>query len=69
MGVAKFSFFFQFQIEGFDDDAGRVVVKMAIGGMKASLNVFLMQAVSKKEYAEYGKVLSKLQVKSGRGLL
>lgn len=45
------------------------MVKMAIGGTKASLNVFLMQAVSKKEYAEYGKVLSKLQVKSGRGLL
>lgn len=47
------------QIEGFDDYAGRVVVKMAIGGAKEAFNEFLCQPVSRKEYAQYGKCISK----------
>ncbi|XP_037817815.1 G-patch domain and KOW motifs-containing protein [Lucilia sericata] len=45
------------QIEGFDDHAGRVIVKMAIGGAKEAFNEFLCQPVSKKEYAQYGKCI------------
>lgn len=47
------------QIEGFDDHAGRVIVKMAIGGNKEAFNEFLCQPVSRKEYAQYGKCISK----------
>lgn len=48
------------QVEGFDDHAGRVIVKLALGGHFESLNEFLVQPVSKKEYAEYGKVISNI---------
>lgn len=47
------------QIEGFDDHAGRVIVKMAIGGAMEVFNEFMCQPVSKKEFAEYGKCISK----------
>lgn len=47
------------QIEGLDDHAGRVIVKMAVGGTKESFNEFLLQPVSKKEFQQYGKVISK----------
>ena len=47
------------QIEGFDDHAGRVIVKMAIGGHKEAFNEFLCQPVSRKEYSQYGKCISK----------
>lgn len=47
------------QIEGFDDHAGRVIVKMAIGGAKEAFNEFLCQPVSKKEFSQYGKCISK----------
>uniref|UniRef100_A0A034WLE0 G patch domain and KOW motifs-containing protein n=1 Tax=Bactrocera dorsalis TaxID=27457 RepID=A0A034WLE0_BACDO len=46
------------QIEGFDDHAGRVIVKMAIGGGKEAFNEFLCQPVSKKEFAQYGKCIN-----------
>lgn len=46
------------QIEGFDDHAGRVIVKMAIGGGKEAFNEFLCQPVSRKEYAQYGKCIN-----------
>ncbi|ALC45667.1 CG10324 [Drosophila busckii] len=46
------------QIEGFDDHAGRVIVKMAIGGNKEAFNEFLCQPVSRKEYAQYGKCIN-----------
>ncbi|XP_070074048.1 G-patch domain and KOW motifs-containing protein isoform X2 [Drosophila takahashii] len=46
------------QIQGFDDHAGRVIVKMAIGGNKEAFNEFLCQPVSKKEYAQYGKCIN-----------
>lgn len=41
-----------------DDHAGRILVKMALGGSKDWLNEFMMQPVSKEEYAQYAKVLS-----------
>lgn len=46
------------QIEGLDDHAGRVIVKMALGGTKESFNEFLLQPVPKKEFQQYGKVIS-----------
>ncbi|XP_032589404.1 G-patch domain and KOW motifs-containing protein isoform X2 [Drosophila mojavensis] len=46
------------QIEGFDDHAGRVIVKMAIGGNKEAFNEFLCQPVSRKEYSQYGKCIT-----------
>ncbi|XP_067633780.1 G-patch domain and KOW motifs-containing protein [Eurosta solidaginis] len=46
------------QIEGFDDHAGRVIVKLAIGGGKEAFNEFLCQPISKKEYAQYGKCIN-----------
>ncbi|XP_013114773.2 G-patch domain and KOW motifs-containing protein [Stomoxys calcitrans] len=46
------------QIEGFDDHAGRVIVKMAIGGAKEAFNEFLCQPVARKEYAQYGKCIN-----------
>nr|ACZ50718.1 CG10324-like protein [Drosophila buzzatii] len=46
------------QIEGFDDHAGRVIVKMAIGGNKEAFNEFLCQPVSCKEYSQYGKCIN-----------
>lgn len=46
------------QIEGLDDHAGRVIVKMALGGAREALNEFMVQPVSKQEYAQYGKVIN-----------
>uniref|UniRef100_A0A1A9WLU8 G-patch_2 domain-containing protein n=1 Tax=Glossina brevipalpis TaxID=37001 RepID=A0A1A9WLU8_9MUSC len=46
------------QIEGFDDHAGRIIVKMAIGGLNQTFNEFLCQPVSRKEYAQYGKCIN-----------
>ncbi|KAL9887824.1 G-patch domain and KOW motifs-containing protein [Glossina fuscipes fuscipes] len=46
------------QIEGFDDHAGRIIVKMAVGGLIEAFNEFLCQPVSRKEYAQYGKYIN-----------
>lgn len=46
------------QIEGLDDHACRVIVRLAVGGNKEAFNEFMVQAVSKKEFQEYGKVIS-----------
>ncbi|XP_043501058.1 G-patch domain and KOW motifs-containing protein [Polistes fuscatus] len=46
------------QIEGLDDDAGRIIVKMALGGDTISLNEFIVQPVTKDEYTEKAKVLN-----------
>lgn len=46
------------QIEGLDDHACRVIVRMALGGSKEAFNEFMVQPVSKKEFQEYGKVIS-----------
>lgn len=46
------------QIEGLDDHAGRVIVRLALGGIKEAFNEFMVQPVSKQEYQQYGKVIS-----------
>lgn len=45
-------------IEGLDDDSGRVVVKLALGKARETLNEFMVQPVSKQEYAQYGKIIN-----------
>lgn len=45
------------QIEGFDDDAGRLIIKLALGGNIISLNEFMVQPVTKSEYSKNSKVL------------
>lgn len=47
------------QIEGFDDDVGRLIVKMALSGNTISVNECTVQAVTKAEYLKNSKVLSK----------
>lgn len=56
------------QIQGFDDHAGRVIVKMAIGGAKEAFNEFLCQPVSRKEYSQYGKCISKWSLENANPL-
>nr|XP_050852470.1 G-patch domain and KOW motifs-containing protein-like isoform X1 [Vespula vulgaris] len=46
------------QIEGLDDDAGRLIVKMALGGNIISVNEFIVQPVTKDEYIKKAKVLN-----------
>ncbi|XP_047350009.1 G-patch domain and KOW motifs-containing protein [Vespa velutina] len=46
------------QIEGLDDDAGRLIIKMALGGNAISLNEFIVQPVTKDEYIKKSKVLN-----------
>lgn len=46
------------QIEGFDQDAGRLIVKMALSGNIISVNECLVQIVTKAEYMKNSKVLS-----------
>jgi len=45
------------QIEGFDD-AGRLIIKMALNGNTISVNECIVQAVTKAEYLKNSKVLS-----------
>ncbi|XP_055324375.1 G-patch domain and KOW motifs-containing protein [Sitodiplosis mosellana] len=46
------------QIEGLDDHACRVIVRLALGGNRETLNEFMVQPVSKQEYLQYGKVIN-----------
>ncbi|XP_015589342.1 G-patch domain and KOW motifs-containing protein [Cephus cinctus] len=46
------------QIEGLDDDAGRLIVKMALGENTLSVNEFMVQPVTKAEYSKNAKVLN-----------
>ncbi|XP_076231632.1 G-patch domain and KOW motifs-containing protein-like [Calliopsis andreniformis] len=46
------------QIEGFDDDAGRLIIKLALGGNTISVNEFMVQPVTKSEYSKNAKVLN-----------
>ncbi|XP_012224166.2 G-patch domain and KOW motifs-containing protein [Linepithema humile] len=46
------------QIEGFDQDAGRLIVKMALNGNTISVNECLIQIVTKAEYMKNSKVLN-----------
>jgi len=47
------------QIEGFDEDVGRLIVKMALSGNIVSINECTVQAVTKEEFLKNSKVLSK----------
>ncbi|CAN8018581.1 unnamed protein product [Ixodes persulcatus] len=47
------------QVEGLDDDNGRVIVKLALGGSAATVNESFITLVNKKEYARDGKLLNK----------
>lgn len=49
------------QIESFDDEAGRLIVKMALTGESKSLTECLVQPVTKSEYTKNSKVLSALK--------
>lgn len=51
------------QIEGLDDHACRVIVRLALGGQRETLNEFMVQPVSKQEYLQYGKVISEYKKK------
>ncbi|XP_046141264.1 G-patch domain and KOW motifs-containing protein [Osmia bicornis bicornis] len=46
------------QIEGFDEDAGRLIIKLALGGNIISVNEFMVQPVTKSEYSKNSKVLN-----------
>lgn len=51
---------FKFKVEGFDDEAGRVIVKTSLKGLILSLNEFLLELVTKDEYIKSSKVISML---------
>ena len=53
------------QVEGFDDNAERVIVKLALSGLSESYSEFVLQLVTKDEYAKNSKVISEYH----RGLL
>lgn len=46
------------QVEGMDEETGRVFVKLAIGGHKESVNEAFVHLVDEKEYKDNRKVLS-----------
>ncbi|CAG9797243.1 unnamed protein product [Chironomus riparius] len=45
-------------IEGFDDGGGRLIIKLAIGGLKVLMNEFMVQPIPKQEFAKYSKILN-----------
>ncbi|XP_043470186.1 G-patch domain and KOW motifs-containing protein [Leptopilina heterotoma] len=45
-------------IEGLDDDGGRLMIKLALGGSIISINESLVQLVTKAEFDKYSKVLN-----------
>ena len=45
-------------IEGFDDAAGRLIIKLALGGNIISVNEFMVRPVTKSEYSKNSKVQS-----------
>lgn len=47
------------QVEGFDQDTGRIMVKMALNNNIISVNEDLVQLVTKADYLKNSKVLSK----------
>lgn len=50
------------QIEGLDEESGRMFVKFALGGNRESINERLIQPVSEKEYQENKKVISEYEL-------
>lgn len=49
------------QVEGMDEESGRVFIKLALGGRKESVNEAFVHLVPEKEYKENRKVLSEYQ--------
>ncbi|XP_011310443.1 G patch domain and KOW motifs-containing protein [Fopius arisanus] len=45
-------------LEGLDEDSGRLIVKLTIGGESVSLNECLVEPVTKDEYTKYSKILN-----------
>lgn len=46
------------QVEGFDENAERLIVKMTLSGQTISLSEAMIQLVTKNEFAKNAKVLS-----------
>lgn len=46
------------QVEGLDEESGRVFIKMALGGQRESVNEAFVQLVTEKDFKENRKVLS-----------
>lgn len=51
------------QVEGMDEESGRVFIKLALGGRQESVNEAFVQLVNEKEYKENRKVLSEWIIK------
>ncbi|KAK5644980.1 hypothetical protein RI129_006280 [Pyrocoelia pectoralis] len=46
------------EVQGFDDEAGRIIVKTSLDGLILSLNEFLVSPVTKEEYEKSSKVIN-----------
>lgn len=46
------------KVEGFDEEAARLMLKLALGGEMISVNELWVQAVTPAEYSQNSKVLS-----------
>jgi G patch domain/KOW motif-containing protein len=46
------------KVEGFDEDAARLILKLALGGEVISVNEFWVHPVTSTEYSQNSKVLS-----------
>ncbi|KAB0798407.1 hypothetical protein PPYR_09400 [Photinus pyralis] len=46
------------EVQGFDDQAGRIIVKTSLDGLVLSLNEFLVSPVTKEEYDKSSKVIN-----------
>lgn len=46
------------EVQGFDDEAGRIIVKTSLDGLVLSLNEFLVTPVTKEEYDKSAKVIN-----------
>ena len=46
------------QVEGFDEDAARIILKLALKGEVISMNELWVQPVTASEYSQNAKVLS-----------
>lgn len=46
------------KVEGFDEEAARIIIKLALGGETITMNEFWVQPVTPAEYSQNSKVLS-----------
>ncbi|XP_044727661.1 G-patch domain and KOW motifs-containing protein homolog 1-like [Chrysoperla carnea] len=46
------------QVQGFDDDAGSIIIKLALTGNVVSLQEFLVEPITKSEYDKNSKVIN-----------